>query len=531
MRKKDPFWQYATQDGNHFTCNFCNIKYAGGVSRLKSHLALIPGRDVNLCPQVSEEVQSIAVVAIEKMGVTGKKRTHSEVVSNSSCEETGSSLRQTTIPTLVNKKDKEAVDMKVSMHFIKNNIAFNVIQTEAFQEMIEAVSNFGPGYKLPSYSTLRTKLVKNNREIVEEYVAEVKGSWSICGCTVMSDMWTDMNGRSYINVIASSPNGAVFLRSFERSADKHTGDFLKDLLVSVIEEIGAEHVVQIVFDNASNYGRAGDLLMRDYPHIYKSRCVAHGIQLLLKDMYKDIGWIKEVFDKAKDIVDYMYKHGIITNVMRDFTEKELQKPVKTRFASQFLMLQSVLEAEDGLHHTVASSTWRNLPYSKTIAAQNVVNIIQSTDFWKEGSELVKFLEPLVRILRLADGDGSTSGYLYEAMERARRSLKVWYNQNPEKYAKAMELFESRRTSNILDKVHAAGAYLNPSLMYDKKITCNDPEVRDGLLFLGSKMLDLVERELFAQQLLDYDGKDPNIFHFMSVTQMRIAHPSKLLNFQ
>lgn len=107
---------------------------------------------------------------------------------------------------------------------------------------------------------------------------------------------------------------------------------------------------------------------------------------------------------------------------------------------------------------------------------------------------------------------------------------MWYDQNPEKYAKTMELFESRK-SNILDKVHIVAAYLNPSLIYDKKVACNDPEVRDGLLFLGSKMLDLVERELFAQQLLDYDGKDPNIFHFMSVTQMRIAHPSKLLNFQ
>lgn len=223
----------------------------------------------------------------------------------------------------------------------------------------------------------------------------------------MSDMWTDINNRSYINVIACSPKGAVFLRSFERSSEKKTGYFLRDILESVITEIGAENVVQVIFDNASNYGLAGNLLMETYPHIIKVKCVAHGVQLLLKDMHDGVGWMKKIFEKSKCIVDYMHSHGLITNLLRQYTDRELKKLVKTRFASKFLMLQSVLDAEEGLRHTVASTVWRNFSYSKTRAAKDTVDIIQDDEFWKEGKELVLFLEPLVRILRLADGDGST----------------------------------------------------------------------------------------------------------------------------
>ena len=71
---------------------------------------------------------------------------------------------------------------------------------------------------------------------------------------------------------------------------------------------------------------------------------------------------------------------------------------KTRFASHFVVLQSVLEAEDGLRNLIASATWRNLSYSKGVMAQNVKDIIQGTEFWKKGKEVISALKSLVKIL-------------------------------------------------------------------------------------------------------------------------------------
>ena len=109
--------------------------------------------------------------------------------------------------------------------------------------MIKAVFDFGIGYSLPSYSTLRTKLVMNNKIMVENYVDKVNKSWSLSGCTLMSDIWIDMKGRSFINVVAYSPKRPVFLKSFERSSHRRNDSFLRDLLLFVIEEIGPKNVV------------------------------------------------------------------------------------------------------------------------------------------------------------------------------------------------------------------------------------------------------------------------------------------------
>ncbi|XP_026442370.1 uncharacterized protein LOC113341868 [Papaver somniferum] len=237
---KDKFWEYAEKLNNRFKCKYCKRDFTGGITRVKSYLSCIKGRDIAVCAQVPEEVQALAVIAVGETGVT---------VSG-------------------NKRDRSSTE----------RVGESSVSTPGFIEMIKAVSDYGIGYLLPSYSTLRTKLVVNTKADVERYVNEVKESWSLTGCTIMSDIWTDMKKQSFINVVAYSPKGKVFLKSVERSGEPNTGLFIREVLLSVIEDIGVENVVQIVTDNASNYGLACNLIMEEYSHIIKSKCAAHGVQ-------------------------------------------------------------------------------------------------------------------------------------------------------------------------------------------------------------------------------------------------------------
>jgi hypothetical protein len=41
-------------------------------------------------------------------------------------------------------------------------------------------------------------------------------------------------------------------------------------------------------------------------------------------------------------------------------------------------------------------------------------------------EVCAISEPLVKVLRLVDGDKPTMGYLYEAMDRAKESIHAYY---------------------------------------------------------------------------------------------------------
>ncbi|XP_026429824.1 uncharacterized protein LOC113326282 [Papaver somniferum] len=355
-----------------------------------------------------------------------------------------------------------------------------LVSTTGFIEMIKTVSEYGIGYSLPSYSTLRTKLVVNTKADVERYVNEVKESWSSTGCTIMSDIWTDMKKRSSINVIAYSPKGAVFLKSVERSRESNTCLFIREVLLPVIEEIGAENVVQIVTDNASNFGLACNLIMEEYPHIIKSKCDAHGVQLLFEDIYDSVDWVEDIFLKARKIYDHLCRHIILLDLMREHTKKDLRKYSKTRFASHFLMLQSILDVEDGLRNLVASVEYRNMLYSKGAVADIVKELIQGTPFWGDGKELISAMEPLVKVLRAK--------------------------------------------SNLLHEFHAAAMYLNPPFMFDGKISYTNEAVQAALSYIYDKLIDTTERTKFSQELLLYNGKHPKIFTSISIDQISNCHP-------
>ncbi|GAV74648.1 DUF659 domain-containing protein, partial [Cephalotus follicularis] len=135
----------------------------------------------------------------------------------------------------------------------------------SFVNFVRGVSEYGPCYKIASYSTLRTKLIPDCQMEVEKYVTIVKKSRVTINCTLMSDIWSDMKQRYFINIIAYSPRGVVFSNSFEISKERKAGLFLKDIMCSVIDDIGPNHVVQLIIDNESNFESTGDMLIGKYP--------------------------------------------------------------------------------------------------------------------------------------------------------------------------------------------------------------------------------------------------------------------------
>lgn len=63
-RSKDRFWQYVEKVDKGFKCHFCNLEFSGGASRIKSHLSCVERRDIDICKNVPEDVQSEAYEAI-----------------------------------------------------------------------------------------------------------------------------------------------------------------------------------------------------------------------------------------------------------------------------------------------------------------------------------------------------------------------------------------------------------------------------------------------------------------------------------
>ncbi|KAL5710007.1 hypothetical protein ACHQM5_020622 [Ranunculus cassubicifolius] len=533
VRQKDKFWEYAEDLKGRFLCKFCQKNYSGGIARVKSHLSRLQGRDIAICNSVPEDVQALALVAVRGKDNPYKKRKAAQALTNIKGNgldfPTTSSAPDSFPPqkdqaSLLHKKDsenstdkdKETVDRMVAQAFLVNNIAVDVIQSPSFIAMVKSIADFGSGYTLPSCTTLCTKLLMDARKEVDEYVSAVKGSWSLTGCTLMSDTWSNMKDCSFTNVIAYSPKGAVLLKSYV--TDNRL--LLQDILLPIIAEIGSENVVQIIVNDSDNES-AKDLVTEMYPHIYRTQCASRGIHLLLEDIYKEVEWIRIVVNEAKTVVDNIYNHPEILKLARVHTEQlKRLAPSKTTFASYYAMLQSFIEVEDSLRTMVTSSEW-NAIVSKYPAANEIAQKIQDTEFWNQGRELIFGLEALMIVVRLVDGEGSTAGYLYEAMEMVRADFK---QRDETKYLQIIKMLNRRRNKDIVHKIHAAAAFLNPLLMYEGKVKYEQSEVRDGMNYVVERMVHSCERDDFAAQLLLYNGRSLKLFQTLPVLMMKKAHP-------
>lgn len=94
---------------------------------------------------------------------------------------------------------------------------------------------------------------------------------------------------------------------------------IAQLICEMMEEVGEEHIVQIVTDNEYHYMVAGILFEIRHPTIFWTYCVAHCIDLILEDIGK-LHWIHEVVEKENSITKYLYNHIIVLNTMRKYTE-------------------------------------------------------------------------------------------------------------------------------------------------------------------------------------------------------------------
>jgi hypothetical protein len=108
----------------------------------------------------------------------------------------------------------------------------------------------------------------------------------------------------------------------------------------VVKEIGAEHIVHIVTDNGSNYKKACKALGWEFAHITWTPCLAHTVNLMLKD----IGERTEhagVISSCKRISAWLHNHGQLNAMMRKAIGGELVKWNATRFGTDYMFFDSM----------------------------------------------------------------------------------------------------------------------------------------------------------------------------------------------
>ncbi|KAL7187495.1 hypothetical protein ACSBR1_037554 [Camellia fascicularis] len=102
-----------------------------------------------------------------------------------------------------------------------------------------------------------------------------------------------------------------------------------------------------------------------------------------------------------------------------------------------------------------SDEWKNSRWGKATTGQpcNVKKIILGKEFWQKATKLCKVHEPLVRVLRLVDGDEKpTMGFIYEAIDRAKLAIK----RDCRYYTKHWKIIDTRWSFQLHQDLNAVG---------------------------------------------------------------------------
>ena len=125
--------------------------------------------------------------------------------------------------------------------------------------------------------------MQKERGHVDKWLGSIKETWKEKGLSIVSDGWTDIQKRPLINFMATSEKGSLFIKSIDGTKEYKDKHLISDLFLKVIGDVGHQHVVQIITDNASVMKAAGSIVEAEYPHIFWSPCVVHTLNLALKD--------------------------------------------------------------------------------------------------------------------------------------------------------------------------------------------------------------------------------------------------------
>jgi hypothetical protein len=367
-----------------------------------------------------------------------------------------------------------------------------------------------------------TKLLRKQHEV----------AWKEYGCTLMSDGWSDRRGRHLINFLVNSPAGTYFLESVDASAECQDARMIADLLEQRIVDVGINNVVQVVTDNGANYKAAGRILMERIPTLYWSPCACHCLDLMLEDVGK-LNAFRKPIARGRRVTNFIYRHGRILSLMRKATGGDLVRPAATRFATSFLALKSLVKHKAALRQLFTSHAWMANKLAKTQAGLNVQEIILSTEWWGAVEDCLRASAPLIRVLRIADGDELPAMPEIAAMMKwaKERIVEGFPQQNKQALLKKiMGIVEKRWENQMEHPLYGAALYLNPGKYCAIKDSGDDElagELRSCFNDVLARMVpDVTIRNKIDAAAVQYEAKRGPFSNVMAIDNMTKRNPRK-----
>jgi hypothetical protein len=254
-------------------------------------------------------------------------------------------------------------------------------------------------------------------------------------------------------------------------------------------------------------------------------------------MLEDVGKLKE-FKRpiawGKRVTNFIYRHGRILSLMRKATGGlDLVRPAATRFATSYLALKSLVKHKQELRSLFTCQGWVGNKLAKTAAGLNVQDIVLSAEWWHSVEDCLRAAGPLLRVLRLADGDEipampEITALMRYAKEKITQSFP---QQNKQALLKKIMGIVDKRWENQMDHPwYGAALFLNPGKYFSIVESGDDAlvgELRSCFNDVLARMaLDVDIRNKIDAQAILYEDKRGAFANVMAIDNMVKRNPRK-----
>ena len=364
-----------------FQYNFCRQIYRGSYYKVKAHLLKIKGAGVASCTKLTNEnlveMRRVMEEVEQRVKQSNLKQvplpTSSVATSNFENSSFSTSVidpkrRKGSIGSIektFNMGAREIVDSEIARMFYSERLSFYFSRNPDYARGFKRASQL-LGYISPCYNALKTTLLQKEKSNIENLLEPIKKTWNEKGVSICSDGWSDAQRRPLINIMAVSESGPMFLKAINYEGETKDKHFIADLLISTIQEIGPQKVVQVITDNAAACKAAGHIVEAKFRHIFWTLCVVHTLNLALKNIcspstylrYDDVmeqcGWISQVSSDASFIKNFIMNHAMRLSMFNNHCKLKLLSVTDTCFASTIVMLKKFKTIKRGSKQLVIS---------------------------------------------------------------------------------------------------------------------------------------------------------------------------------
>ena len=228
------------------------------------------------------------------------------------------------------------------------------------------------------------------------------------------------------------------------------------MIKKVVDDIGPEHIVHIVTDNGANYKKACSYISGEYHHIKWTPCLAHTVNLMLKDIGKRPE-MKKMLKTCKYISTWLHNHGQLNHMMREAIGGELVKWNATRFGTNYMFLESMYRKRDAFMRWMTSPDFLNSKWARSEEGRLAQSRLSCLDWWNGFGYILKTVEPIYRFLRFADEDKKPNmGDVVMRYQNMKAELESFFAKDRSTWHEYEKILDRRMQAVYTDTYIGAG---------------------------------------------------------------------------